>query len=124
MLSTVSLSGRGGFTVRITGAPLSFLRRMRWTEAEMARRDRSSGSRRRRWPWVLLAFGLVVFVLVGLALLAKPMLQVKPEADAARDELASAQDAIQAEDLPTAKAHVAAARVHVQEASDRVNGFG
>ena len=91
----------------------------------MARRDkRASGSRRRRWPWVLLAFGLLVFVLVGLALLAKPMLQVKPEADAARDELASAQDAIQAEDLPTAKAHVAAARVHVQEASDRVNGFG
>ena len=73
---------------------------------------------------MLLAFGLLLFVLVGLALLAKPMLQVKPEADAARDELAAAQDAIQAEDLPTAKAHVAAARVHVQEASDRVNGFG
>ena len=84
----------------------------------------ASGARRRRWPWVLLAFGLLLFVLIGLALLARPMLDVKPEADAARDELAAAQDALQAEDLPTAKAHVAAARVHVQEASDLVNGLG
>ena len=90
----------------------------------MAREKRGSGARRRRWPWVLLTLGLLVFVLVGLALLAKPMLQVKPEADMARDELAAAQDAIEAEDLPTAKAHVAAARAHVAEASDLVNGFG
>jgi hypothetical protein len=109
-----------GVTVR----PLSFLRRMQLDGGSMAREKRSSARRRRRWPWVLLTFGLLVFVLVGLALLAKPMLQVKPEADMARDELAAAQDALQAEDLPMAKAHVAAARTHVEEASQRVNGFG
>ena len=80
----------------VTGCPLSFLRRMQAGRGgSMARDKRAAGSRRRRWPWVLLAFGLLLFVLVGLALLAKPMLQVKPEADAARDELAAAQDAIQ-----------------------------
>jgi hypothetical protein len=90
----------------------------------MARDKRGSGARRRRWPWALLAFGLLLFVLIGLAVLAKPMLQVKNEADSARDDLAAAQDAIEAKDLPTAKAHVAAAREHVTEASERVNGLG
>jgi hypothetical protein len=90
----------------------------------MARDERGSGTRRRRWPWTVLALGLFLFVLIGLAVLAKPMLQVKNEADSARDDLAAAQDAIEAKDLPTAKAHVAAAREHVTEASERVNGLG
>ena len=63
-------------------------------------------------------------MLVGLALLARPMMDVKPEADSARDELTMAQDALKAEDLDAAKAHVAAARSHVDEASALVNGFG
>ena len=90
----------------------------------MARGTRTSGTRRRRWPWVLLALGVLVVVLVGLALLARPMLDVKPQADAARDDLAAAEDALKAKDLPTAEAHIASARVHVDDASSRVNGFG
>ena len=50
----------------------------------MARDKTSSGARRRRWPWVLLGFGVLAFVVVGLGLLARPMMDVKPEADAAR----------------------------------------
>ncbi len=90
----------------------------------MARGSTSPGARRRRWPWVLLGLGVLTFVLVGLALLARPMMDVKPEADSARDELTMAQDALKAEDLDAAKAHVAAARSHVDEASALVNGFG
>ena len=90
----------------------------------MAREKRESGSRRRRWPWVLAGLGLLLFVLIGLALLARPMVDVKPEAEAARDELELAQDALMAEDVETAEAHVAAARIHVDAASDLVNGFG
>ena len=90
----------------------------------MARDKTSSGARRRRWPWVLLGFGVLAFVLVGLGLLARPMMDVKPEADAARDELGMAQDALKDEDLDAAKVHVAAARAHVDEASTLVNGFG
>ena len=90
----------------------------------MARGTTSSGARRRRWPWVLLGCGVLLFVLVGLGLLARPMMDVKPEADAARDELGMAQDAIKAEDVDAAKLHVAAARAHVDEASTLVNGFG
>jgi hypothetical protein len=67
---------------------------------------------------------VLLFVLVGLGLLARPMMDVKPEADAARDELGMAQDALKAEDLDAARAHVAAARSHVDDASTRVNGFG
>ena len=94
------------------------------TGAQMARDKTSSGARRRRWPWVLLGFGVLAFVLVGLGLLARPMMDVKPEADAARDELGMAQDALKDEDLDAAKVHVAAARAHVDEASTLVNGFG
>ena len=90
----------------------------------MAREKRGSGGRRRRWPWVLLALGVLAVVLVGLALLARPMMDVKPQADAARDELGMAQDAIKADDLDAARAHVAAARAHVDDASSLVNGFG
>jgi hypothetical protein len=90
----------------------------------MARDKGGSGTRRRRWPWVLLALGVLVVVLVGLALLARPMMDAKPQADAARDELGMAQDALKAEDLDAAKQHVAAARLHVEDASSRVNGFG
>jgi hypothetical protein len=90
----------------------------------MARDKTSSGARRRRWPWVLLGLGVFAFVVVGLGLLARPMMDVKPEADAARDELGMAQDAIKAEDVDAAKVHVEAARVHVDEASTLVNGFG
>ncbi len=90
----------------------------------MARGTRTSSTRRRKWPWVLLVLGVLAVVVVGLALLAKPMVQVKPEADAARDDLAAAQDSLKAEDLDAAKAHIASARVHVAEASTRVNGFG
>jgi hypothetical protein len=67
---------------------------------------------------------VLVVVLVGLALLARPMIDVKPQADAARDDLAAAEDALKAKDLPTAEAHIASARAHVDDASSRVNGFG
>jgi hypothetical protein len=90
----------------------------------MASGTRTSRTRRRRWPWVLLVLGVLAVVVIGLALLAKPMLQVEPEADAARDDLAAAQDSLKAKDLDAAKAHIASARVHVAEASSRVNGFG
>jgi hypothetical protein len=73
---------------------------------------------------VLLAFGVLLFVLIGLALLARPMLQVKPEADAARDDLAAAEDALRAQDPDTAQGYIVSARAHVDEASRLVNGFG
>ena len=90
----------------------------------MARGNSGSGTRRRRWPWVLLGFGVLLFVLIGLALLARPMLQVKPEADAARDDLAAAEDALRAEDPDTAEGYIVSARAHVEEASRLVNGVG
>ncbi len=90
----------------------------------MAREKRGSGNRRRRWPWVLLALGVLVVVFVGLALLARPMMDVKPQADAARVELGAAQDALKAQDLDTAKVHIALARSHVEDASSRVDGLG
>lgn len=90
----------------------------------MAREKRQPGTRRGRWPWVLLGLGVLLLVLVGLALLARPMLDVKPEAEAARNQLEMAQDALMDEDVRSAEAHVAQARMHVEEASARVNGFG
>lgn len=90
----------------------------------MARADRTPRTRRRRWPWVLLAFGILLAVMIGLGLLAKPMTQVKPEADAARDDLSAAEDALKAKDLPAAEQHIASARAHVDRASSLVNGFG
>ena len=125
MLSTGLARPRGGFAMRTTRGALSFLRRKQGGRRPGWRaRPASSGARRRRWPWVLLGFGVLLFVLVGLGLLARPMMDVKPEADAARDELGMAQDALKAEDLDAAKVHVAAARAHVDEASTLVNGFG
>ena len=125
MLSTTPARGRGGFAMRITRRPFILpATEAARTGAQMARETTSSGARRRRWPWVLLGFGVLVFVLVGLGLLARPMMDVKPEADAARDELGMAQDALKDEDLDAAKVHVAAARAHVDEASTLVNGFG
>ncbi len=53
------------------------------------------------------------------------MLDVKPQADAARDDLAAAEDALKAEDLPTAEAHIARPPAPTSTAaSSRVNGFG
>jgi hypothetical protein len=125
MLSTAFAIGRGGFVMHLTGLPLSFLRRMQAARGgSMAREKRESGSRRRRWPWVLLGLGVLFFVLVALAVLARPMADVKPEAEAAKAELERAQDAIEAQDVKTAETHVALARQHVDRASDLVNGFG
>src|SRR5438132_12982206 len=108
MLSTAFGWGRGGFTAHLTGLPLSFLRRMHAARGgSMAREKREPGSRRRRWPWVLLGLGVLFFVLVGLAVLARPMTDVKPEAEAAKAELEMAQDAIKAPDVKTAETHVA-----------------
>src|SRR3954451_22428804 len=90
----------------------------------MAAGGATARARRRRWPWLLLGLGVLLFVLAGLGLLAKPMMQVKPEADAARDDLAAAEDALRAKDPDTAAVHIASARAHVQEATARVNGFG
>jgi hypothetical protein len=73
---------------------------------------------------VLLGLGVLLVVLVGLAMLAKPMMQVKPQADAARDDLTAAEDALRAQDPDTAEVHIASARAHVEEASSLVNGFG
>ena len=90
----------------------------------MARGEDRSGDRRRRWPWVLLGFVLLVVALAGLAMLARPLMDVRPEADAAQADLSLAQDSIKAKDIDAAKAHVASARTHVAEASSRVNGIG
>jgi hypothetical protein len=67
---------------------------------------------------------VLLVVLVGLAMLARPMMDVKPQADAARDDLAAAEDALRAKDPDTAEVHIVSARAHVDEASSLVNGFG
>jgi hypothetical protein len=85
---------------------------------------RARDGRRRRWPWVLLGFAVLLLVIIGLGMLARPLADVKPEADTARDELAAAEDSLRAEDLDAANAHIAVARAHVDEASSRINGFG
>ncbi len=90
----------------------------------MARSKQGSESRRRRWPWVLLGLGVLLFVLVGLVFLARPMLDVKPEAEDAKAELEMAQNALKAQDVKTAETHIALARAHVDTASDLINGFG
>ena len=93
-------------------------------EAQVARADNRSRARRRRWPWVLLCLALVAVALAALAWLARPLMDVKPEADAARDDLGRAEDALRAKDLDSAKVYVASARTHVDLASEQVNGVG
>ncbi len=83
--------------------------------------ERRRGGRRRTVALVLAA---LVLVLIGLALLALPLLKVQPEADAARQSLMAAEDALRTGDLPTAEDQVASARAHVDAASDRVHGIG
>ena len=85
---------------------------------------RARDGRRRRWPWLLLGFAVLLLVIIGLGLLARPLTDVKPQADDARDELAAAEDSLRAEDLDAANVHIANARTHVDEASSMINGFG
>lgn len=76
--------------------------------------------RRRRLPWALAGF--VVVLAVGL--LTIPLLGVPADARAAKDELTAASSALQAGDLESARDHVASARERVDDARDGVHGLG
>lgn len=71
----------------------------------------------------------IVFVLgglflLGLVLLALPLLGVRSAAEQTQTDLTRAMDALKAGDLPRARESVASARRNVDEASDDADGLG
>lgn len=78
-------------------------------------------ARRPRLRWILL--GLVLLV-VGLGLLALPLLKVPGEAQEAKADLTEAMGALQSGDLATARDSVASAREHADAAQDGAQGIG
>jgi len=85
-------------------------------------------SRRRRRPrrgrLVALVVLLLLVVGVVLAVLARPLLSAKDEADAAQSDLTAAKDALANNQVARATKYVAQARAHVDTAQQDANGFG
>ena len=82
---------------------------------------------RRRHPvrrTLLVLLGLAVLVGVALVLLALPFRGVQSDAEAARDDLQVAADALRAGDVTTAQVHVESARGHVDRARGATDGIG
>jgi hypothetical protein len=67
---------------------------------------------------------LVVVAGVALALLARPLLSAKHEAQAAQDDLTSAKTALQDNHLQQARDYVGQARAHVEQAQSDAGGLG
>ncbi len=78
-------------------------------------------SRRPRARWILLGLFLLV---VGLGLLALPLLKVPGEARAAKTDLTAALTALQGGDMAAARRSVADAREHTDAAQDGAQGIG
>ncbi len=73
---------------------------------------------------LLLVIFLVAVVLVGLAVLAIPLLHARDEAKAAEADLSDAHTALAAHKIGAARASIASARTEVQAAQNHANGFG
>jgi Protein of unknown function (DUF4012) len=67
---------------------------------------------------------LLLVVGVALAVLARPLIAAKHEADQAQAELKQAKAALSAKQLGAARADVAQARLHVEQAHADAHGFG
>jgi hypothetical protein len=80
--------------------------------------------RRRRGRVVTLVVLLLLALGVALAVLARPLLAAKHEADQAQAELKLAKAALSAKKIGVARADVAQARTHVDEAHADVHGLG
>ena len=70
--------------------------------------------------------GLVVVVLAGvvLAVLARPLVSAKHEAESAQADLTAAKDALAQDHFRVARQHIRQARVHVDRAQSDVGGLG
>jgi hypothetical protein len=88
-------------------------------------RVRVRRSRRGRRRLVLLGVLLVVVLAgVALALLARPLLSAKHEAEAAQTDLTAAKDALADKHIGQARGYVKQARAHVDRAQDAAGGLG
>jgi type II secretory pathway pseudopilin PulG len=81
------------------------------------------GHRGRRWA-LLGALLVVVVAGVALALLARPLVSAKHEAQAAQQDLTSAKDALKADRVNQARAYIRQARHHVELAQSDAGGLG
>ncbi|HEX3932869.1 MAG TPA: DUF4012 domain-containing protein [Nocardioides sp.] len=86
---------------------------------------RPRGRRRRRGRWLgLAALLLVVVAGVALAVLARPLVSAKHQAQQAQADLISAKGALARHDVPTAKSFVLQAQAHVDRAHHDAHGLG
>lgn len=86
------------------------------------RRSRAQG--RRPWRWLALAVLLLLCVGVGLAVLARPLVAAKHQAQEAQTDLVSAKGALARHDVPTAQGFVRQAQAHVAKARADAGGIG
>jgi hypothetical protein len=83
--------------------------------------------RSRRGRRRLIVLGVLPVVLlagVALALLARPLVSAKHEAEAAQTDLTAAKDALSKDRITQARRYVAQARGHVENAQDDAGGLG
>ena len=73
---------------------------------------------------IVVLLGVAALVVVALVLLALPFRGVQDDAEAARDELQMAADALRAGDISTATVQVESARDHVDRARGATHGIG
>ena len=82
-------------------------------------------SRRHRRRLLLLGLLLVVVVVgVALALLTRPLVSAKHEAEAAQRDLTAAKDALDHDRIGEARSYVEQARTHVDQAQSDAGGLG
>ncbi len=67
---------------------------------------------------------VVVLAAVALALLARPLVSAKHEAQAAQSDLTAAKDSLSKEKVDQARRYVAQARAHVEQAQQDAGGIG
>ena len=88
-------------------------------------RVRVRRSRRRRRRLITLGILLVVVLAgVGLALLARPLVSAKHEAEAAQTDLTAAKNALADKHIGQARRYVKQARAHVDRAQEDAGGVG
>jgi hypothetical protein len=88
--------------------------------------DDDRGPRRRRRRGRIIAVLALVVVTAGvvLAVLARPLVEAKHEADAAQEDLKLAKTQLSEQHLADARTSIAAARSHVDAAHRAAHGFG
>jgi Protein of unknown function (DUF4012) len=93
-------------------------------ETPEAKPSRARGRRSRRGRLVVLLVLLLLVVGVALAVLARPLLSAKKEADAAQSDLTAAKNALADHQVAQARQYVAQARTHLTRAQDDADGLG